>query len=244
MPRFFVDRSAIMGDTVSIVGDDSRHIARSLRMAVGDVVELSDGEGMDYVATLTYIRDEECRLEITKSEPSKKESPIEITLFMAMPKGDKLEYIVQKAVELGASRIIPFESERCIKRPAPDKVAKLTDRLNRIATEAAKQCGRARLPKVLPMVKFSEVSSSVSDFDLTLFCYEAEAAVSIKEALTRSAIPKTIAVIVGAEGGFSQSEADSLVNGGATSVTLGKRILRCETAPDYALASISYHFEL
>jgi 16S rRNA (uracil1498-N3)-methyltransferase len=244
MPRFFVSPSEITDGKAYITGDDARHIARSLRMAVGDGVEISDGVGTDYFATLVRIRDEECVAEIVESHKSDKESPVRITLYMAMPKGDKLEQVTQKAVELGASRIIPFESERCIKRPAQDKIAKITERLNRIATEAAKQCGRSRLPEVLPMVRLSDILPEIKGYTMALFCYEGERAVSIKEALESAAGVESIAVIVGAEGGFSDSEARMLTEAGAVSVTLGRRILRCETAPDYALAAISYALEL
>ena len=244
MPRFFISPDSISDGNAYITGDDARHIARSLRMAVGDGVEISDRVGTDYVARLTRIRDDECIAEIVESHPSDKESPVKITLYMAMPKGDKLEQVTQKAVELGALRIIPFESERCIKRPAQDKIAKITDRLNRIATEAAKQCGRSRLPEVLPMVRLADILPEIKDYTMALFCYEGERAVSIKQALEGKRGVESIAVIVGAEGGFSDSEAKALTEAGAMSVTLGRRILRCETAPDYALAAISYALEL
>ena len=143
-----------------------------------------------------------------------------------------------------ALRIIPFESERCIKRPAQDKIAKITDRLNRIATEAAKQCGRSRLPEVLPMVRLTDILPEIKSYTMALFCYEGERAVSIKKALEGKGGVESIAVIVGAEGGFSDSEAKAITEAGAMSVTLGRRILRCETAPDYALAAISYALEL
>ena len=244
MPRFFIPPSAIDGEVAYITGDDARHIARSLRMAVGDLVDLSDGVGNDYTARLVRIRDEECAAEICERHEAERESPVKITLYMAMPKGDKLEQVTQKAVELGAAEIVPFESERCIKRPAADKIAKITNRLSRIALEAAKQCGRSRLTIVRPICRLSDVLSELGGYSLVLFCYEAERAVSIKEALERADKPESIAVIVGAEGGFSESEAEKIVGAGAVSVTLGRRILRCETAPDYALAAISYAYEL
>jgi 16S rRNA (uracil1498-N3)-methyltransferase len=164
---------------------------------------------------------------------------------MAYPKGDKLETVVQKSVELGASVIVPFESSRCIKRPAADKADKIADRLSRIAEEAAKQCGRSRLPRVSKMIKFSELLTAVEGYDLTLFCYEGEGAESLKRVLESYARHDgRIAVIIGSEGGFSPDEAASIVGKGAKCVNLGPRILRCETAPDYCLSAISYHFEL
>ena len=148
MPRFFTPSENFDEGKVKITGDDARHIARALRMAVGDEITVADMQGREHLCKLTRIRDEECECEILESREGRTESPLEITLYMGYPKGDKLEVVIQKAVELGASRIIPFESSRCVKRPKDDKIEKQTARLQRIAEEAAKQCGRARLPRV------------------------------------------------------------------------------------------------
>lgn len=245
MPRFFVSPEAISDGAISIVGDNARHIARSLRMAVGDSVTVCDGSGAEYHCILARIRDEECTAEVQEITPSRAEPPARITLYMAYPKGDKLETVVQKSVELGASSIVPFESERCIKRPAPEKAEKQTARLSRIAEEAAKQCGRAFLPTVERPISLSALLSRIPSHSLVLFCYEREEAHTIRHTLeSLAAIPTDIAVIVGAEGGFSEKEAEAITAAGAACVTLGPRILRCETAPDYALAVISCFFEM
>lgn len=246
MPRFFVlgeniDREA---GRIVISGDDSRHIARSLRMAVGDEVTVSDGEGLDYECELMRIRDEECELRIISSDKGKGEPPCEITLYMAYPKGDKLELIVQKAVELGATRVVPFVSERCIKRPQADRQDKQTARLCRIAYEASKQCGRSRLAEVLPPIQYRDVLEALPGHTLSLFCYEGKGTLPLKDVLSSMECPESIAVIVGSEGGFSEGEAELAKNAGAVPVGLGPRILRCETAPDYCLSAISYAFEL
>ena len=144
MPRFFVTKDKIEENLIRITDADAHHIARSLRMAEGDGVTVCDGEGGEYRCTLARIRDEECIAEVVERIESASEPPMEITLCMAYPKGDKLETVIQKAVELGASRIIPFESSRCIKRPKAEKAEKQTARLARIAEEAAKQCGTDR----------------------------------------------------------------------------------------------------
>ena len=244
MPRFFVKREMIDNGKIYIKDADAHHIARSLRMAEGDFVTVSDGEGTDYNCRLTRIRDEECECEILSEEVGKTESPVEITLCMAYPKGDKLETVIQKAVELGASRILPFESSRCIKRPKAEKIDKQLSRLSRIAEEAAKQCGRARIPEVLSPVSFVEMLKLSSECELTLFCYEAEDEFSVKNVLKSHTRPKSCAVIVGSEGGFSKEEAELAAKSGAVTVSLGRRILRCETAPDYVLSAISYEYEL
>lgn len=244
MPRFFVTEEAKTGDTVKICGSDALHIARSLRMAVGDGVTVCLGDGDEHFCTLTSIHDDECIARVDSTRPSPAESPRHITLYMAYPKGDKLETVVQKAVELGVCRVVPFESERCIKRPAPEKAAKNTARLLRIAEEAAKQCGRAILPDVGMPISFAELLDRISTHAVTLFCYEGEGALSLRSVLEDGISDGDIAVIVGSEGGFSPSEADRISARGAKCVNLGPRILRCETAPDYILSAISYRFEL
>ena len=244
MPRFFVKRDMIFDGKIYIKEGDAHHIARSLRMAEGDEVTVSDGEGKEYACRLTRIRDEECECEILSETEGATESPVEITLCMAYPKGDKLETVIQKAVELGASRILPFESSRCIKRPKAEKIDKQLARLAKIAEEAAKQCGRAKIPEVLSPVGYREMLKIARECELTLFCYEAEDEFSIKNVLKSHARPKSCAAIVGSEGGFSEEEAKLAAEAGAVTVSLGKRILRCETAPDYALTAISYEYEM
>lgn len=244
MPKFFVNEEQISESIIKIVGDDARHIARSLRMAVGDGVTVSDGHSNDYICKLIKIRDEECECEIIESAASVSESPIFITLCMAYPKGDKLETIIQKAVELGASRILPFESSRCIKRPKAEKLDKQLQRLSRIAEEAAKQCGRSRIPEVMPPVSFDKMLKVSTESDLSIFCYENENGYSLKNAFEDNRSAASISVIVGSEGGFSPEEAKAATDSGCISVSLGNRILRCETAPTFVLSSISYNFEI
>ena len=243
MPRFFISREDITDGIARISGKDAYHIARSLRMAEGDEVYLSDGEGTEYLAALTRIRDEECLCSITEERESSAEPKMNITLYMAYPKGDKLETVIQKAVELGATRIVPFESSRCIKRPKADKVAKQSERLSRIAEEAAKQCGRAIIPEVSLPLTYREMLADATRSDLSLICYERESHLSFKETL-KSTRPESISVIVGCEGGFSPEAIAEALEAGCRSVTLGGRILRCETAPSAALSMILYEYEL
>lgn len=245
MPRFFVKSNQIENSFLYIEGDDARHIARSLRMAVGDGITVCDEEGVEYVCTLLRIRDERCEAQILSSAPSVREPKSKITLYMAYPKSDKLETVIQKAIELGASVIVPFESSRCIKRPKADKAAERTARLQRIAEEAAKQCGRAVLPKVSLPIDFDGMIREASAAELSIFCYEGEGTESLKAILDAEAeAPSSIAVTVGSEGGFSPEEANTAKEAGFRMANLGPRILRCETAPDYCLAAISYRFEL
>lgn len=244
MARFFVTKDKISENTIIIDGADAHHIARSLRMAEGDEIVVCDGEGAEYLTRLDRIRDDECRCEIVKALDTATESPVKITLCMAYPKGDKLEVVIQKAVELGADRIIPFESSRCIKRPKAEKAEKQTQRLARIAEEAAKQCGRSRIPTVTQPMSFDQMLEVATKSSTTLFCYENEEGLTVKDYIKGKSRPESISVIVGSEGGFSADEANEAKARGCISVSLGNRILRCETAPSFILSAISYEYEL
>ena len=208
MPRFFVPSDNFSDSEVRITGEDAFHIARALRMAVGDAITVCDMHGSEYSCKITKIRDNECVCDILSVSEGKTESPVYISLYMAYPKGDKLEVVTQKAVELGASAIIPFESSRCVKKPKPEKAEKENARLVRIAEEAAKQCGRSRLVKISPALSYSEMLTEAKKSDAVLFCYEGDGARSLKEVLSSLDNIKSLAVIVGSEGGFSLDEAD------------------------------------
>lgn len=244
MPRFFTPTENFEENSVKIIGDDAYHIARALRMAVGDEITVADMQGREHVCRLMKIRDDVCDCEILRTQDGKTEPPCDITLYMGYPKGDKLEFIIQKAVELGAINIVPFESSRCVKRPRADKIEKQGARLSRIAEEAAKQCGRSRLPRVSQPVSFVEAIKGATESEVALFCYEGDGTVSLKKLLSEKDMPKSVSVIVGCEGGFSLEEAEIAKNAGLVPTNLGPRILRCETAPLYVLSAISYVFEL
>ncbi len=244
MPRFFVEKEQIdrEAQTLCILGDDARHIARSLRMAEGDTLTVC-GEGQVFEVCLSHIRDEEVEGKILRTLPADTEPPYELRLFMAYPKGDKLETVVQKAVELGATRITPFDSSRCVKRPPKEKQERLTDRLCRIAREAAGQCGRCRAPIVDTPITWGEMLREAKEADLPLFCYEGEGTTPLGQILGEAKAPRSVSCIVGSEGGFSQGEANEALHAGLIPTGLGKRILRCETAPLFALSVLASHYE-
>lgn len=245
MPRFFVPSENFENGMVKITGEDARHIARALRMAVGDELTVCDMHGMAHECVLVKIRDEECLLEIRSTVCKNTESPVYISLYMGYPKGDKLEFIVQKAVELGALTVNPFESSRCIKKAKSDKIEKQTERLSKIANEASKQSGRSALTEIKNPVSFKDaLSLAKKNGENILFCYEGDGTKSLKSTLSELNPGAKIAVFVGPEGGFSLDEVALAASYGATAVNLGPRILRCETAPIYALSAISYHFEI
>ena len=244
MPRFFVSKSDISDGTVAITGADAHHLAYSLRMAVGDELSVLDGEGWEYLCRLSFTDGKRAEAEILEKRPALGESPVFIHLFQGYPKSDKLEFIIQKAVELGVSAITPFESTFCVKRPKSDKIDAKRERHERIATEAAKQCGRGILPAVGAPLSFDAMVKAAARYPLALFCYEGEGTVSLKDVLSAHPDAKEIAVVVGSEGGFSEKEAEAARTAGLILTGLGKRILRCETAPLCVLSAISYAYEL
>lgn len=245
MPRFFLTDGSLTPDSVSAVltGEDARHISLSLRMAVGDEVTLSDGVGNEYPCRLSSLTPTEVSVEVLGVNRSDREPSFPIHLYMAYPKGDKLELVIEKAVELGATAITPFFSSRCIRRPGEDKTARLTERYNKIARAAAGQCGRAALPTVGAPLSFEAMLASARTCELTLFCYEGEGTVQLPLVLADLPRPASVAVIVGAEGGFSPEEAAAARAARCVPTGLGKRILRCETAPLVALSCLAYRYE-
>ena len=245
MPRFFVTDGSLAptAETVTLVGEDARHIALSLRMAVGEEITLSDGVGNEYTAHLAAIAPTAVVAAITDVRRSLSEFSFPIHLYMGYPKGDKLELVIEKAVELGVHRITPFLSSRCIRRPGEDKTARLAERYNKIARAAAGQCGRAALPTVMPPLSFGAMLKEASAAALPLFCYEAEGTLPIPAVLSAHPAPASVAVIVGAEGGFSPEEAAEARAAGCILTGLGRRILRCETAPLVALSCLGYCYD-
>lgn len=235
MPRFFTDKNNIGSETLLITGGDAVHIGRSLRMKLGEVITVCCG-GVEYECEILTISDSAVECRIISSRKGETEANIRLTLYQAMPKSDKLELIVQKAVELGAAEICPVLTERCVSRPDKKSFGKKLDRLNKIALEAAKQCGRSVVPKVTEMISFNECVKRLSEEDIPLICYE-KGGKNLKEVFADGDFSgKSVGVLIGSEGGFESSEAEKCVNLGVVPIGLGSRILRCETAP---LAAIS-----
>ena len=237
MRRFFCDN--ITTDTATITGDDAHHISRVLRMRAGDVLSLCDGAGNEYDALVAAVSPEVVVCTVSNPHASEAESPVQVTLFQCLPKAGKMELIVQKCTELGVFSIVPVQSARCVVVPGKD-YEKKRERYNRVALEAAKQSRRAMIPRVLPLTTLKKID--VKSFDLFLVAYEDENTVSLKQAL-RAASPKTIALLIGPEGGLEESEIAQLVQAGAKSVSLGRRILRTETAGMAMLAQTLYEVE-
>ena len=235
MPRFFVNE--IDENNIVLTGDDARHIGRSLRMKPGEPLTVCCC-GIDHFCTIDRITGEEVYLNLVEKKPCAAEPDIELTLFQAVPKLDKLEYIIQKSVELGASRIVPVLTRRCISRPDPKDFSKKLQRLGKIAEEAAKQSGRGIIPVVEPITDLNGMLEMIKSIDRTILLYEEQGGCSFGEVPLTDI--RSAALIVGSEGGFDKEEAEKIVNAGATQVWLGKRILRCETAPITAISILMF----
>ncbi len=246
MPRFFVRQERVKEDKISIIGEDAHHIARSLRMAVGDEITVCDMQGNEYECKISSFEDDrEVMAQIVSQKHSENEPLSHIKLFQALPKGDKLDTIIQKAVECGASEIIPFQSERCVVKIKSEAEERKTERRQKIAAEAAKQCGRSVIPQIKASVGFEEAIKMASDCELCLFCYEGDGTVPLGETLNKlEKTPSSIALFIGSEGGFSQKEAELARLNGMIMTGLGKRILRTETASGFVLACIVCATEL
>lgn len=247
MPKFFVDAHQVDGDIIIITGENAHHISRSLRMTPGEKITVSDMEGFDYDCVLESFTDNTVNAKIINKYLSKAEPEIKVHLYQALPKGDKLDLIIQKSVECGAYDITPFESTNCVVKIKGDSECKKNDRRNKIALEAAKQCGRGIIPRVNQSISFSDMLKSASQSDVVLFCYEGEGTLPMANALKKLRFQKEIndlSIIIGSEGGFSPSEVTEAEKCGFVKIGLGKRILRAETAAIMSLACIVYEFEL
>lgn len=239
MPRFFTTQ--ITDTTAVIEGEDARHISKSLRMRQGEELTVCDGSGYDYHGVIDGCDEEQVVIRIHRSEPSKGESVIGVTLYQAMPKGDKLDTIVQKAVELGAVEIVPVLTEFCVSRPKPEAFEKKRQRLNRIALEAAKQSGRGIIPQVAKLITFTETIKRMGKPQKGIMFYENTE--QPLHSLLEEAGLESLGVFIGSEGGFSPKEVAQAQEQGIAVASLGRRILRCETASACALSAISYAFK-
>ena len=217
-------------------GDDAHHLSRVMRGKVGETVILCDGNAVEYTATITAIDKESVAFTVEEGYPSAAEPALDVTLFAGYPKQDKLEQIIRHGVGLGAKKVVPFFSRYCV--AAPKNEDKKNVRYNRIAFEAAKQCGRGAIPTVdLPLANFKALCKAFEAYDLVLFFYECGGA-PLRTLLAEDMKGKKIALVTGSEGGFSAEEAEAALAAGAKAVGLGPRILRCETAPLAALSAV------
>ncbi|MCL1981788.1 MAG: 16S rRNA (uracil(1498)-N(3))-methyltransferase [Clostridiales bacterium] len=247
MSRFFVDKGQIAaGEVIISAQSDIRHITQALRLKEGDRFEVSDSEQWEYEVELSHSSKSEVRAKILDKQRFSREPALKVTLFQGIPKHGKMESIIQKSVELGASSIVPVIMARTV--PAgKDGFLKKTERWQKVSSEAVKQCRRGVVPKVAPAAAFSEMAEVIGTgkFDAAVFPYENEEECTIKDALRGlEGKPGSLALAIGPEGGFSDEEAALLKEAGALPVSLGKTILRTETAGPAAIAMVMYELEL
>jgi len=241
MHRFFVDSSAIEPDRIVITGDDAHHLSKVLRIRENEEITVCDKEGTDYLCCISSVAQGEVVARILRKAPSSSEPPVRISLYQGVPKGDKLETVIQKCVELGVVKIVPVAMKRCVALIKDKDKAKKRERMQRIAFEAAKQCGRAIIPSVEEVMSFDAALKEASECcELKLLPYEAEKDNSIKTILKQNTNAKNICIFIGPEGGFDSSEVEKALEQGFKSVSLGPRILRTETAPLAAVSAVLY----
>lgn len=236
MARFFVDPEELTGKELVLTGENAQH-AKVLRLKIGETVLICDGDGHEAVCEVIAV--DPTTLGIQEIRNSVTEAEVQVSVYMAFPKGDKLEHVIQKATELGAYEIVAFPSARCVSKPDEKSLKKKLDRWQKIAASAAEQSGRGRIPQVVVLPSFAAALNRAAEADKALMFYENEHAVTLKMALESGAF-QTVSLLTGPEGGLDEKEVEQARKAGLTVCTLGSRILRCETAPLCALSAVMY----
>lgn len=241
MPKFFVNSENIDDHIVTLKDDNARHIGNVLRGKPGDVITVCDGEGMDYQCEIIAVSKKEVTAKIIDIFSNENEPDIKITLYQALPKSDKMELVIQKCIEIGVDRIVPVSTEHTVVKLEGKEDKKLA-RWNKIAESAAKQCGRGKIPKVDKITDFKTAVTGSAELDGAIIPYEKERENTIKS-FVKNFRGKSIGIFIGPEGGFSHGEMEYALSKGVASVTLGKRILRTETAGLVASVILLYELE-
>ena len=238
MIRFFVTADELQQESPVLTGENAQH-AKVLRLKAGEQVLLCNGEGKEALCTVSDIGKDYCTVEVLERRESATEASVRVSVYMAFPKSDKLEHVIQKATELGAYEIVTFPSARCISKPDEKSLKKKLERWQKIAVSAAEQSGRGRIPQVIVLDCFEKALSRAAEADKPLMFYEHEEATTLHMALSNGEF-STVSLLTGPEGGLEESEVDQARAAGLQVCTLGKRILRCETAPLCALSAVMY----
>lgn len=231
MHHFFVPEENLLDGRIIIRGDDVNHIRNVLRMALGEKLAISCGKGVEYICAVEELQEDAVTARILEEQATESELPVSITLFQSLPKSDKMEFVIQKAIELGVSRVVPMRTKRCVVKLDERKEQKKLARWQAIAEAAAKQSGRGMIPEIERIADFEQALQMAAQYDMVLIPYEL--CDNMPESVTvvqRAAEGKSIGIFIGPEGGFERGEVEQAVNGGAVPISLGKRILRTETA--------------
>lgn len=244
MHRFFVDNLSGASNNIIITGNDVNHIRNVLRLKIGEKIMVSDGSGTDYQCSISEIGSDMITASIEDVFKNAAELPVKITLFQGMPKSDKLELIIQKAVELGVYEIVPVITKRTVVKIDDKKADKKLERYNGIAESAGKQSGRGIIPTVKPFMSFKQALEYAKTLDMNLIPYEeAKGMEYSREVIKDIHGKKSLGIFIGPEGGFAKEEVDMAIEAGAKCITLGNRILRTETAGLAVLSIIMFEID-
>ena len=238
MTRFFVPAEEMQADFFVLTGENAEH-AKVLRLKNGENVLVCDGAGNECVCTVSDVSPGQISLVVQKRQQSLSEAGVKASVYMAFPKGDKLEHVIQKATELGAFEIVAFPSARCVSRPDDKSLKKKQERWQKIAASAAEQSGRGLVPEVVVLGSYQQALQRAGESDIGILFYENEKATTLKMAIEGSSFA-SISLMTGPEGGLEPREVEKAKEAGLQICTLGSRILRCETAPLCALSAVMY----
>lgn len=239
MTRFFVTPDEMMPDFMVLTGENAAH-AKVLRLKCGEEVLVCDGQGGECLCAVSDVSDGQIGLVVKSQQRSESEPALRVSVYMAFPKGDKLEHVIQKATELGAFEIVAFPSGRCVSRPDEKSLKKKLERWQKIAQSAAEQSGRGRIPQVIVLGSYAQALERAAKADKAILFYENEQATTLRMSLSAGEY-HSISLLTGPEGGLETAEVEKARCAGLEICTLGKRILRCETAPLCALSAVMYH---
>lgn len=238
MTRFFVEPKELLAERITLSKENAAH-AKVLRLKEGEQVFACDGNGRECLCVVAEINNGEYYLDVLEQRMSAAEAPVRVSVYMAFPKADKLEHVIQKATELGAYEIVTFPSARCVSKPDDKSLKKKLERWQKIAASAAEQSGRGKIPEVIVLPSFPEALKRASLADLPIMFYENEQATTLRMALESKDF-QTVSLLSGPEGGLESKEVEMAKSAGLRICTLGKRILRCETAPLCGLSAVMY----
>ena len=238
MTRFFVEPEELTRQQVVLTGENAKH-AKVLRLKPGEEVLVCDGQGRECLCAVEEMGNADVLLSVKDCRMSESEAKVWVSVYLAFPKADKLEHVIQKATELGACEIVAFPSARCISKPDEKSLEKKLERWQKIAASAAEQSGRGRIPQVLVLPSYKAALERAAKADQALLFYENEQSTTLRMALQQKPY-QTVSLLTGPEGGLEEKEVQQAMDAGLSVCTLGKRILRCETAPLCALSAVMY----
>ena len=238
MARFFVAPEQMIEKQILLTGENAQH-AKVLRLKAGEEVLVCDGKGRECLCRVCEVSAGEVELAVLEQRDCRTEAPVKVSIYMAFPKADKLEHVIQKATELGAYEIVAFPSGRCISKPDDKSLKKKLERWQKIAASAAEQSGRGLIPEVIALPSYAAALERAAKADKALMFYENEHATTLRMALETGSFT-TVSLMTGPEGGLEEKEVELARKAGLQVCTLGSRILRCETAPLCALSAVMY----